>query len=144
MPSLQGFEAVSPAAPSGKALLTVKQDNIHFNKAAVLVLGSPRYIRFLINSRTKQFAVQPCAANDANAIAFCGDNHRASVTLKTPVLLNAVLKYFHFKPTPEGEIAYAAMHGVAIDDEPSLLFNVEDAQYGVMRKRGRKKGTTLS
>lgn len=144
MASLQGFEAVSPATPSGKTLLTVKQDNIHFNKGAVLTLGSPRYVRFLINPRTKQFAVQPCAANDTNAIAFCSDDRRASVTLKTPVLLDAVLKYFHFESTPDDEIAYAAMHGVPLDDEPALMFNVADAEYGVMKKRGRKKGSTLS
>lgn len=140
MSLLQGFEAVSPAVTAGKSVLTVTDASLHFNKGTVLELGNPEYIKFYINAKAKQFAIQPCAGDDANAIAFCKPGSpRASVTLKTPVLLEAMKKYFQFEETPEDQIAFASMHGTSFLDDKAVVFDVNEATYGIMKKRGRKK-----
>ncbi|KFI69591.1 hypothetical protein [Bifidobacterium magnum] len=144
MAILQGFDPVSPSIPTGKSILTITQNSLHFNKNTVLELGSPAYVKFLINSRTKQFALQPCSANDPSALPFCKpDSRRVSVTMKSPLLLDAVLKYFTFPKAADDEVAYAALHGEELREDGIVIFDVDKAELGVMKKRGRKKGSTL-
>ncbi|NEG70371.1 hypothetical protein [Bifidobacterium choloepi] len=141
MSLLQGFEAVSTSNGGGKAVLTITKTSVHFNKSAVEALGGPEHVKFLINPKTKQFAVQVCGAEDPNSLPFFKESStRKSVTLKTPVLMDAVLPYFTFEDAPEGEIAYASLHGTKVDDD-TLVFDAKEPNYGVMKKRGRKKAS---
>lgn len=141
MSVLQGFEPVDPASTAGKSVLTVTPRYMRFNKNTVQELEAPRYVQILTNPHTKQVAIHECAETDANAIEFVKPNHKtASVTLNSPVVLNAVLRFFDFPEVADDEVAFAQLKGTSFPEDKTVIFDVRDCRQGVMKKRGRKKG----
>ena len=139
--SLQGFKTVELAVPTGKSTMTVTDSVIRFNKATVVELGSPAYVKVLINASDKQIAVQACTAKDANAIKFAkGEGKPASsVSIKTPAVLDAVTAFFDLKNPSEDEIDQRSINGVNLPDSKAIVFNVADAEASVAKRRGRRK-----
>ncbi|MBT1169971.1 hypothetical protein [Bifidobacterium sp. SO4] len=135
---LQGFEEVQLVKPVGKTVMTVTDSAIRFNKATVEVLGSPAYVKVLINEKTKQIAVTPAAEKADNAVKFAKAG-AASVSVKEPVLVEAVKAYLPVGDAPEGEVAYQSVNGAAYAESKTVIFDVANATAGTMKRRGRKK-----
>ncbi|WP_026645665.1 hypothetical protein [Bifidobacterium sp. AGR2158] len=145
MSVLQGFEPVNPASAAGKAVLTVTPRYMRFNKNTVQELEAPNYVQILTNPHTKQIAIRECSEADPNAIEFVKPSRKtASVTLNSPVVLNAVLRFFNFPPVADDEVAFAQLKGMPFPDDKTVIFDVRDCRQGVMKKRGRKKGVDYS
>lgn len=141
MSSLQGFEVVSPNTASGRSVLTVTRKYVRLNKNAVLELGRPEFIEFLINPSSKQFAFKPCEESNPNAIPFfVPGKTTASVTLSMQFVLDAMEPYFDFPEVADDQEAYAQLKGTWIASDNMLVFNLGTAEQSVMKKRGRKKG----
>ena len=142
MSVLQGFEPVNPASTAGKSVLTVTPRYMRFNKNTVQELEAPRYVQILTNPHTKQVAIHECAETDANAIEFVKPNHKtASVTLNSPVVLNAVLRFFDFPKVADDEVAFAQLKGTSFPEDKTVIFDVRDCRQGVMKKFHDEKGT---
>ncbi|MBT1174460.1 hypothetical protein JS530_02875 [Bifidobacterium sp. LC6] len=137
---LQGFEEVQLVKPVGKTVMTVTETAIRFNKATSEVLGSPAYVKVLINEKTRQIAVTPTTAKADNAIKFSKVAGTASsANIKEPTLVEAVKAFFTLPEAPEGEVAYQAVNGAAYPENKTVIFDADSAVSGIMKRRGRKK-----
>ncbi|TPF94285.1 hypothetical protein [Bifidobacterium sp. UTBIF-78] len=138
---LQGFEEVQLVKPLGKTVLTVTDTAIRFNKATAEALGFPAYVKVLINGKTRQIAVTPASESADNAIKFSKPEGKqtASVSVKEPVLVEAVKEYLPVGEAPEGEVAYQSVAGAAYPESKTVIFDVANATAGTMKRRGRKK-----
>lgn len=142
MSVLQGFEEVNVSAPHGKLSMNITKDAVRFNKATVMSLGNPEYIKLLVNEKTSQIAISPCSKESANAIKFCKKSEKniASVTLKDQIVMSVALKFVTLSDeVAENEISYAALSGTYYEEENVAVFNASGVEPGVMKKRGRKK-----
>ena len=120
-------------------LVTVTESVARFNKATAADLGYPAYVKILINDKTRQIAVQACNAKSANAVKFSKPEGKqtASVNIKEAVVLEALHKYFELPQASEGEVASVA--GTIHVEEKVIIFDIDAATSGTMKKRGRKK-----
>ena len=124
MALLQGFEEINMSVPTGKAVMTITESVARFNKA-----------------KTRQIAVQACSAKSANAVKFSKPEGKqtASVNIKEAVVLEALHKYFELPQASEGEVAYKSVAGTIHVEEKVIIFDIDAATSGTMKKRGRKK-----
>ncbi|KFI92021.1 hypothetical protein BISA_2135 [Bifidobacterium saguini DSM 23967] len=137
---LQGFEEVQLVKPVGKTVLTVTDSAIRFNKATAEVIGTPAYVKVLINEKTKQVAVTPTTAKADNAVKFSKvDGKAGSVSIKEATLVEAVKAFFTLPEAPEGEVSYASVNGAAYPENKTVIFDAAAATAGTMKRRGRKK-----
>lgn len=141
MALLQGFEEINMSVPTGKVVMTVTESVARFNKATAADLGYPAYVKILINDKTRQIAVQACNAKSANAVKFSKPEGKqtASVNIKEAVVLEALHKYFELPQASEGEVAYKSVAGTIHVEEKVIIFDIDAATSGTMKKRGRKK-----
>ena len=141
MALLQGFEEINMAVPAGKAMMTVTESVIRFNKATAADLGYPAYVKILVNDKTGQIALQPCNAKSGNAVKFSKPEGKqtTSVNVKDAVVLEALHKYFALPQASDEEIAYQSVSGAVHVEEKVIIFSIADAVSGTMKKRGRKK-----
>ena len=65
---LSGFSAFDFS--EGVPYFSVTLNGLTFNKAVVLKLGSPAYVRLLINEESRQVALQVCEEATPKAVAF--------------------------------------------------------------------------
>ncbi|NEG88765.1 hypothetical protein [Bifidobacterium aerophilum] len=138
---LQGFEEVRLVKPAGKTVMTVTATAVKFNKATAIELGYPAYVKILINDKTRQIAVTPTTAKADNAVKFSKPEGKqaASISVKDAAAVTAVLKYFELADAPEGEVSYQAVNGTVHKDEKVVIFDIDGATAGTMKRRGRKK-----
>lgn len=68
MSMLEGFSAFN--FEEGVPYVSVTINGVTFNKAVVMKLGRPPYVRLLINESEKKIAVQVCDEGSANAFPF--------------------------------------------------------------------------
>ena len=141
MASLQGFHEISLAAPVSKAVMTITDSTIRFNKAAAAELGYPSHVRVLVNESAKQVAIQACGAGEENAVKFSkpAEKQTGSINIKAPAVLVTVCSFFELHNPSEDEIDYRSIPGVGQPDDKAIIFTVADAKAGTMKKRGRKK-----
>lgn len=143
MSSLQGFQEVSLSAPASKSVMTVTDAVVRLNKATAAELGYPSHVRVLINNSAKQIAIQACSPDEKNAVKFSkpADKQAGSVNIKVPAIIVAIGSFFEFHNPSEDEIDYRAMSGASQPADNAIIFSVADAKAGIMKKRGRRKGT---
>ena len=141
MAALQGFEEINITKPITNMTMTVTQSRIRFNKATVIALGYPAYVKMLINEKAKQIALEACTGHEANAVKFSKPEGKqvASVSITEDALVSAIGKFFTLKPAPEGEVSYQMVSGRLLDAEKVAIFTASNAKAGTMKRRGRKK-----
>ncbi|KAB8290921.1 hypothetical protein [Bifidobacterium avesanii] len=140
---LQGFSEINLTVPPLKTVMTVTETAIRFNKATAEALDYPAYAKVLINERTRRIAVTPCEKDDPNAVKFSKPEGKqtTSVSIKTPLVLEAVLRYFPLDKAPEGEVSYKSVEGNDYPREKAVIFAVDEAVAGTMKHRGRRKAS---
>ena len=144
---LHGFEEVNLVRRMPEVTMTVTESVVRFNKGTAEALGWPAYVRVLVNDRKKQVAVQVCDKDDPNAVRFSktADKQIASVSIHQPMVLVAVQKYLPLEQNvPEGEVAYQTVKGEVFANDHVAVFDTANAVSGVMKKRGRKKGSVAA
>ena len=97
MTSLHGFQEINIHKPVGKAVMTVTKTLVRFNKATVVAMEWPEYVKILVNTSTSQIAVEPCEASDRNAVKFSRVKKQgeeatkaSSVTVREPSVVDAI------------------------------------------------------
>ena len=141
MAALQGFHEISLAAPASKAVMTITDSAIRFNKATAAELGYPSHVRVLVNESANQVAIQACSADEENAVRFSkpADKQTGSVNIKAPAVLVTICSFFVLHNPSEDEIDYRSIQGVSQPDDKAIIFDIADAKSGTMKKRGRRK-----
>lgn len=66
--NLEGFETLELVA--GKIALTISHAGVSFSQAAIIALGKPEFVKVMINSETKQMAVQVTDSSDEARTIF--------------------------------------------------------------------------
>ncbi|MFR0578946.1 hypothetical protein ACLUWV_07785 [Bifidobacterium thermophilum] len=150
MTSLHGFQEINIRKPAGKAVMTVTKTLVRFNKATAAAMECPEYVKILVNTDTRQIAVEPCEASERNAVKFSRAERQSketakasSVTVREPSAVDAIASFFDFAEVDEDHVAYQAIVGQISPDDRVAVFAAEDATAGVMKRRGRKKGQNL-
>lgn len=150
MTSLHGFQEINIRKPAGKAVMTVTKTLVRFNKATVAAMECPEYVKILVNTSTRQIAVEPCEASDRNAVKFSRAKKQgeettkvSSATVREPSVVDAITSFFDFAEVDENHVAYQAIVGRISPDDHLAVFAAADATAGVMKRRGRKKGQPL-
>ena len=150
MTSLHGFQEINIHKPIGKVVMTVTKTLVRFNKATVAAMECPEYVKILVNPDTRQIAVEPCSAEDRNAVKFSrpkgtkadDGNQPSSVTVREQSVVDAIVSFFDFADVDEDHVAYQAIVGRISQDDHVAVFDAADATAGVMKRRGRRKGQT--
>lgn len=137
---LSGFEEVNVVKPLGKVVMTVTANAIRFNKSTAAALGYPAHVKVLVNAQTRQIALAPTTGRAENALKFSKPEgqQRLSISVKDKAVLATLLGYFNPGEAPEGQVAYQAVEGTAYPHDKIVIFNVDDAVAGTMRRRGRR------
>lgn len=141
MAALRGFHEISLAAPTSKAVMTITDSAIRFNKATAAELGYPSHVRVLVNEFAKQVTIQACSADEENAVKFSkpADKQTGSINIKAPAVLVTICSFFVLHNPSEDEIDYRSIQGVSQPDDKAIIFDIADAKSGMMKKRGRRK-----
>lgn len=123
MSMLDGFSAFDFS--EGVPYASFTQNGVTFNKSVTLKLGEPEYARFLINTDTKQVAVQACEADEKNATVFYRPKASGALSVRwnTRDLLITIerLMGWNFR-----EISYR-VDGLLLQDERAIVFDLSKA-----------------
>lgn len=123
MSMLEGFSAFDFS--EGVPYASFTQNGVTFNKSVTLKLGEPEYARFLINTDTKQVAVQACEADEKNATVFYRPKASGALSVRwnTRDLLITIerLMGWNFR-----EISYR-VDGLLLQDERAIVFDLSKA-----------------
>ena len=141
MASLQGFQEISLSAPASKAVMTITDSVVRFNKATAAELKYPTHVRVLVNESAKQIAIQACSADEPNAVKFskAAEKQTTSINIKVPAVVSTIASFFTLHNPSEDEIDYRSIPGIGQPDDKAIIFAIADAKAGTMKKRGRKK-----
>ena len=123
MSMLEGFSAFDFS--EGVPYASFTQNGVTFNKSVTLKLGEPEYARFLINTDTKQVAIQACEADEKNATVFYRPKASGALSVRwnTRDLLITIerLMGWNFR-----EISYR-VDGLLLQDERAIVFDLSKA-----------------
>lgn len=123
MSILEGFSAFDFS--EGVPYVSFTQNGVTFNKSVTLKLGEPEYARFLINTDTKQVAVQACEADEKNATIFYRPKASGALSVRwnTRDLLITIerLMGWNFR-----EVSYR-VDGLLLQDERAIVFDLSKA-----------------
>ena len=123
MSGLEGF--LSFDFSEGVPYASFTQNGITFNRSVTIKLGEPEYARFLINTDTKQVAIQACEADEKNATVFYRPKASGALSVRWNArdLLITIerLMDWNFKET-----SYR-VDGSLLQDERAIVFDLARA-----------------
>lgn len=104
---LRGFSVVDAGVEESRSVLTIRDDDLRFNKAAAKELGYPPFVQFLVNKETLRVAILVADETDDDAVPFSqkAEMQGYSVVVRNPMIVSAV------KKVQEQANETAAIHG---------------------------------
>lgn len=119
---LTGFSAYD--FTQGMPYFSLTSSGLTFNKAVTLKLGTPAFVRLLINSETKQVVLQACDENTPQATAYFKPNTRGVYSVRW----NAQDLIATFKELLSSDL----QHGFRVDgklvEKGLMLFDLKEAK----------------
>lgn len=114
---------------SGFIYFSLTKNGLTFSRNAINQLGSPEYVRLLVNDKTKQVAIQVCDKNEKDKVKFVRDGSDI-VRWNNKVFIDSLLKLINqdINKLPYGKIYRVG--GEYIPQENAILFNLKDAKEG--------------
>lgn len=142
---LQGFKEINIDKATGQLVMTVTKTIVRFNKATIIYLNYPEFVKIFVNPDTKQLAVEPCTGHDRNAVKFCkpGKKNILSASVRDSSVVDTVAHYYTFEDVDDDHVAYHKVPGTKAEDKV-VVFDLSDSTSGVMKRRGRKKETAAA
>lgn len=143
---LQGFKEINIDKATGQLVMTVTKTIVRFNKATIIYLNYPEFVKIFVNPDTKQLAVEPCTGHDRNAVKFCkpGKKNILSVSVRDSSVVDTVARYYTFEDVDDDHVAYHKVPGTKAGEDKVVVFDLSDSTSGVMKRRGRKKETAAA
>lgn len=111
----------------GVPYVSITKHGVTFNKGAVMKMECPRHVLLLINSNSKQIAIQACSENTPKAVVFYNDEKKKnalSVRWNGRDLLNTVTAMTGWDLAKEGY----KVEGRLIPEENAMLFDLKYAE----------------
>lgn len=121
---LQGFTPFN--FDEGVPFVSITKNGVTFNKGVVKKLDCPQYVLLLINTQTKQIAIQVCSKEVDRAVAFFNDEKKKnafSVRWNGRDLINTITLMTGWNLDKEGFKA----EGILIPEEQAILFDLNNA-----------------
>lgn len=126
---LKNFEVIEIkkiCTPKSSPLnIIIDPKRIRFVKAIPEILGLPPYVRLLVNSKDKQFAVQVCKGNESNVFKFCKNKEESAkaVLVQNDLMIHIVRGMM---PDWDSETNYIVT-GTHDPKEKAIIFNLTEA-----------------
>ena len=110
----------------GLASASITNNGVTFNKSVVLKLGCPSFVKLLIDETGKQIAIQCCAEDSENAVAFFKQrkNDVISVRWNSRDLLNTLQELMDWDLRKNGY----KVDGTLLRAEKAMLFDLKEAK----------------
>ena len=109
----------------GVPYVSITNNGLTFNKSVIMKMNYPEYVILLINSESKQIAVQACNESDENAVQFYKEkaNGVMSVRWNAKDLINTIARMCAWDLS---QMSYR-VNGVLIPEQSLMLFDLTDA-----------------
>jgi len=131
---LEGFEPIE--LMTGSPVLSVTNNGISFNKNVINKMGRPDYIRFMINTNSKQLAIQKVDENIAASVPFIRKNvdNKNGIRYNNRDLENTIATLMDWDLSTK---TYR-VDGVYQEDDAAMIFNLTTARAFPKRTRTEK------
>ncbi len=109
----------------GVPYVSITNNGLTFNKSVIMKMNYPEYVILLINSESKQIAVQACNESDEKAVQFYKEkaNGVMSVRWNAKDLINTIARMCAWDLS---QMSYR-VNGVLIPEQSLMLFDLTDA-----------------
>ena len=108
----------------GVPYVSITNNGLTFNKSVIMKMNYPEYVILLINSESKQIAVQACNESDEKAVQFYKEkaNGVMSVRWNAKDLINTIARMCAWDLS---QMSYR-VNGVLIPEQSLMLFDLTD------------------
>lgn len=109
----------------GVPYVSVTNNGLTFNKAVIMKMEYPAYVRLLINEKGKQMAIQKCNEGDEKAAQFFREksNGVLSVRWNSKDLIQTIARLNGWDLTKESY----RINGILIPEDSLMLFDLNEA-----------------
>lgn len=119
---LSGFKPIS--ITSGFPTLTLTKNGVGFNKAAILKMDGPHFVRVAINAEKNMLALIPCGEDDEYATSFAKDGKKTiNVRWNSRDFANTIAEMAKWDGASRGK----KVTGQYYADENALIFDLNMA-----------------
>ena len=118
---LDGFKQYNMAV--GTSSVSITDNGIAFSKAAIVRIGKPVYVIFMIDEEGKRLAIQKAEKDDDGAIPFYSEKKIVSVRWKNKELLKTIATMMNWELS--GNVYKA--EGDYISSEEAIIFDLNNA-----------------
>lgn len=117
--------------------MTINLNGISFNGKALDVLGSPEYVKPLLDAENKAFAIQVCKEKDGHAMKFTKNSSSAGFSSTCNTIRSALRRLMGDEWREDKRYE---MEGVYFPDAKAVVFDLSAAkQMEPFRTTGQKK-----
>ena len=118
---LDGFKQYNMAV--GTSSVSITDNGIAFSKAAIVRIGKPEYVIFMIDEEGKRIAIQKAEKDDDGAIPFQSEKKIVSVRWNNKELLKTSATMMNWELS--GNVYKA--EGDYISSEEAIIFDLNNA-----------------
>ena len=131
---LEGFKPIE--LMTGSPVLSVTNNGLSFNKNVINKMGRPEYIRFMINTESKQLAIQKVEEYDNASVPFIRKNvdNKNGIRYNNRDLENTIATLMEWDLSTK---AYR-IDGIYQEDDNAMIFNLTTARTFPKRTRAEK------
>ena len=119
------FENFKPYSITiGLPNVSMTNNGMNFSKTAVVKLGNPKHVMFLISKEKKQMALKICEDTDTYAVTFAKSEKLNSVRFNNKDLLQTIEQMMGWDFKTQGY----RITGEFFEEEKALLFDLNKAK----------------
>ena len=128
---LSNFKVIDIVKTCGDSTVSFSEKLAKFNKSTASEMHYPPFVRMLINTDTKQFAVQTCKEEDANALKFSKPvgQHYAISVYNRPIL-EVVRRLMEWSPDETFKC-----YGAYFPDANAMIYDLSKAV--IIERKGK-------
>lgn len=136
---LDGFTVIPLKEKIDDTYMIISQKSLKLNIATAKILGEPAYVRFLINTKRLQIAIEPTKANDENAVDFTMEEGKREkwIYVREAGILKEIQKVAVLERT--GVKLTQTVKGLAYPNEKVIIYDLTESVEAVVKPRGRRK-----
>lgn len=123
---LKGFKVIELYGSASESTVSITNKYFKFNSVTADELKKPTHVRFLINTETKQFAIEVCKADDPNAVKFAspkeGQSKRAVINVTNKPAHTAIRRLMEWYDDKSYRV-----RGVAVPESNAIIYTLTQA-----------------
>ena len=120
---LENFKVIDIVKACGDSTISFSEKFIKFNKATASEMHCPEFVRMLINTETKQFAIQACEEANENSLKFSKPNgQHYTISIYNRPILEVVRRLMKWP----SEMSYRCF-GAYFPDAKAMVYDLKKA-----------------